>query len=73
MAKRGSANVKQVGSANSQKDKIIKYANKPKTIKPKKQQSKVGKSKKSKNKNLKIPLYKKHKNIEKYTQKTSKI
>lgn len=40
MAKRGSANVKQAGSANSQKDKIVKYANKPKTIKPKSNQIK---------------------------------
>lgn len=31
MAKRGSANVKQAGSANSQKDKIVKYAIKPKS------------------------------------------
>ena len=66
MAKRGSANVKQAGSANSQRDKIVKYANKLKNNQAKKQQSKVSKSKKSKNKNLKISLYKntkKHKNI----------
>lgn len=50
MAKRGSANVKQAGSANSQKDKIVKYANSPtkqtsqKGNQIKKQQSKVGKN-----------------------------
>ena len=54
--KRGSANIKQAGSANSQKEKIVKYANSPtktnKTNKPKsnqikKQQSKVSKSEKT--------------------------
>lgn len=53
------------GGVNSQKDKIVKYANKLKRNQAKKQQSKVSKSEKSKNKNLKIPLYKKHKKAQK--------
>lgn len=66
------------GGVNSQKDKIVKYANSPtkqtsqKGNQIKKQQSKVSKSKKYKNKNLKIPLYKKHKKAQKHKKNTPK-